>query len=105
MHKEAQLFRKHMDNKSFNVFLDERGKRFSSIEFSNFISQLQNRSTKQLNMIIGGAYGFEDNFLSKSDFRLSLSRMTLPHDLCRLVLLEQVYRAFTLLNNEKYHHN
>ncbi len=104
MHKEAQLFRKHMDNKSFNVLLDERGKRFSSTEFSNFISQWQNRSTKQLNMIIGGAYGFDEQLFPMSDFRLSLSKMTLPHDLCRLVLLEQVYRAYTILNNEKYHH-
>lgn len=100
---EAKLFERYLGSQSFNVCLDEHGKNLSSLEFANKIQQFQNRGITHMTMMIGGAYGFDKGILNQSDFKLSLSRMTLPHDLCRLILLEQVYRAFTILKNEKYH--
>ena len=100
---EGQLFAKQINNSAFTICLDEKGKEMSSIELAKFFSDLQNRSVKNVNLMIGGALGWSPDILKKSNFLLSLSRMTLPHDLCRLVLLEQVYRAFTIMKGEKYH--
>jgi 23S rRNA (pseudouridine1915-N3)-methyltransferase len=88
----------------FVVVLDEKGVQYSSLEFSEFISRSQIRGDiKTLTFVTGGAIGFSESFLSAADTILSLSKMTFPHQLCRLVLVEQLYRAYTIIAGESYH--
>lgn len=86
------------------VLLDERGEYFSSNDFAGWISDLQKQNSKSLAFIIGGAFGLDEAIIKKAHFKLSLSKMTLPHQLARIVLLEQLYRAFTILYRHPYHH-
>ncbi|HEU5363898.1 MAG TPA: 23S rRNA (pseudouridine(1915)-N(3))-methyltransferase RlmH [Hanamia sp.] len=86
------------------VALDERGKEWSSIELAKFIEINANKSTKNLIFIIGGAYGLHDDVLKRCNHKWSLSRLVFPHQLVRLILSEQLYRACTIIRNEKYHH-
>lgn len=83
--------------------LDEHGQEFSSKELAEFFRQHQNRGTRHLAFIIGGPYGLAPEVLERAVLKVSLSRLTLPHELCRLVALEQLYRAFTILQGEPYH--
>ena len=92
-----------IDKDNFNIILDGRGKELSSLEFATFMSQTLSRQNKDIAFFIGGAGGFDEEFLKKGNFVLSLSRFTFPHELARVILLEQIYRAFTIINNEKYH--
>ena len=92
-----------IDKDNFSIILDGRGKELSSLEFATFISQTLSRQNKDIAFFIGGADGFDEEFLKKGNFALSLSKLTFPHELARLILLEQIYRAFTIINNEKYH--
>ncbi|HMP88156.1 MAG TPA: 23S rRNA (pseudouridine(1915)-N(3))-methyltransferase RlmH, partial [Lacibacter sp.] len=84
--------------------LDERGKHISSEELAGFINQRSNESCKNIVFLIGGAYGLDPTVLERARFTWSLSRLVFPHQLVRLILAEQVYRACTILRNEKYHH-
>lgn len=86
------------------VALDERGREFSSEGLARFIQTRANSSNKNLVFLIGGAFGLDESLLQRADHRWSLSQLTLPHQLVRLVLAEQLYRACTILRNEKYHH-
>lgn len=99
---EENVFDK-LDKDNFNIILDGRGKELSSLEFATFISQTISRQNKDIAFFIGGADGFDEEFLKKGNFVLSLSKLTFPHELARVILLEQIYRAFTIINNEKYH--
>jgi len=99
---EALLFESKIKGKGLVVLLDENGKQYDSISLSKKIGQFQ-MNTSKLVFVIGGAYGFDPEFKKQADMRLSLSPMTLPHHLARLVFIEQLYRAFTILNNESYH--
>ena len=83
--------------------LDERGKTLSSPELAKVLKDLELRSTKRLVLILGGAYGLSDEIRRRGTL-LSLSKMTFPHELCRAVALEQLYRARTIQNGEPYHH-
>jgi 23S rRNA (pseudouridine1915-N3)-methyltransferase len=86
------------------VALDEKGAQYSSREFSRFISQYQVRGdVKIVTFVTGGATGFSETLLKHADTLLSLSKMTFPHQLCRIILLEQLYRAYTILAGEPYH--
>jgi 23S rRNA (pseudouridine1915-N3)-methyltransferase len=85
------------------VALDERGREFSSAEFARWFENEQNRGTKEIVFIIGGADGLSPEISRKADMILSLGRMTWTHDMCRVLLLEQVYRAFSILKNIPYH--
>ncbi len=87
------------------IALDENGKQWNSAELASFIQQKANESTKNLIFIIGGAYGLHENILSKCSYRWSLSKLVFPHQLVRLILAEQIYRACTIIRNEKYHHS
>ncbi len=87
------------------VALDENGKQWTSVELASFIQQKANESTKNLIFLIGGAYGLHEIILSKCSHRWSLSKLVFPHQLVRLILAEQVYRACTIIRNEKYHHS
>ena len=87
----------------FNVLLDQRGKMFTSEQFAQFINDKLVHYRKDIAFFIDGADGFSDAERKKADFLLSLSKMTLPHELARVFLLEQLYRAFTIIRGEKYH--
>lgn len=86
------------------VLLDERGKQYSSEGLAAFIQARANESTKTLVFLIGGAYGVDEAVQQKARFQWSLSQLVFPHQLVRLILAEQVYRACTIIRNEKYHH-
>ncbi len=86
------------------VLLDEKGKEHSSVEFAKFISQKQNASVKRLIFLIGGPFGFDEHVYSRANFKISLSQLTFSHQMVRLFFTEQLYRAFTILKGEKYHH-
>jgi len=85
------------------IALSETGKRYDSLAFSKLIDKLQITSGGKIEFLIGGPYGMDDQLLSDTDAVLSLSDLTFPHQLVRLILLEQIYRAFTILNNTSYH--
>jgi len=85
------------------VLLDSRGKQLSSEQFADFICDHQDRGTQTLLFAIGGSDGFSDQTRTRASFQLSLGKMTLPHELARVVLLEQLYRAFTILKGHPYH--
>lgn len=86
------------------VLLDERGTEMRSTEFALWLQKRMNSGVKRLVMIIGGPYGFSDEVYRRADSRLSLSRMTFSHQIVRAIFAEQIYRAFTILNHEPYHH-
>lgn len=87
------------------ITLDEKGKQWTSIELADFIQQKANESSKNLIFLIGGAYGIHDSIFKRSVFKWSLSKLVFPHQLVRLILTEQIYRACTIIRNEKYHHS
>lgn len=87
------------------VLLDERGKEFSSRGLATELQLQMNRGVKRLVFIIGGPYGFSEEIYKRCDARMSLSKLTFPHDLARVVFVEQLYRAFTILKGEPYHHD
>ena len=99
---KAQL--KNIVTGDYIILLDEKGKSLNSIEFSVFIQQKMNESRKCLVFIIGGAYGFTGEMYSKADYIISLSPMTFSHQIVRLVFMEQLYRAMTIIKGEPYHH-
>ena len=86
------------------VLLDERGEEMRSTEFADWLQKRLNSGRKRLVMVIGGPYGFSEAVYARADARLSLSRMTFSHQIVRAIFAEQIYRAFTILNNEPYHH-
>ncbi|MDR0790018.1 MAG: 23S rRNA (pseudouridine(1915)-N(3))-methyltransferase RlmH [Bacteroidales bacterium] len=85
------------------VLLDEQGTPYRSMEFADFLQKQMNQSLKMLIFVVGGAYGFSQEVYRQADAMLSLSKMTFSHQLIRILLLEQIYRAFTIINNEPYH--
>ncbi len=102
--KEFELMQKHLAPSDTLVLLDERGKEYRSIEFAKYLQTKMNQSTKNLVFICGGPYGFSEELLKKVTEKISLSRMTFSHQMVRVFLAEQIYRAFTILRNEPYHH-
>ncbi len=88
----------------FTVCLDERGKTCTSTELAALLGGWLEMAGKNPCFVLGGAYGLETDFVRQADFTLSLSKMTFPHELARVVFLEQIYRAFTILQGKKYHH-
>ena len=87
------------------VLLDERGREMTSREFSSYVEKKTINVPKQLWFIVGGPYGFSPAVYSRANERLSLSKMTFPHEMVRLFFVEQIYRAMTILRNEPYHHD
>ncbi len=86
------------------VLLDDKGKQYSSTEFARFMEKKSHSVPKRLVFVVGGPYGFSDDVYSRANEKLSLSKMTFTHQMVRLVFVEQLYRAMTILNNEPYHH-
>ena len=102
--KEGQLVLEWLKKDDFLVALDEHGKEMSSEQLSGFLQSRANERVKQLVFLIGGAYGLDEAVLKRANHRWSLSKLTFPHQLVRLILAEQLYRACSIGNNEKYHH-
>jgi len=86
------------------VLLDDKGKEYSSIQFSKHLQNQMNSGIKRLVLVVGGPYGFDPSVYAKAEGKLSMSRMTLSHQMIRIFIVEQVYRAFSILKNEPYHH-
>ena len=103
--KEGETILNWLGKDDCLVVLDERGKQFNSEGLAAFIQTRANESTKQLVFLIGGAYGIDEAVMKRADYTWSLSQLVFPHQLVRLILAEQVYRACTILRNEKYHHS
>jgi 23S rRNA (pseudouridine1915-N3)-methyltransferase len=102
--KESELILSLLQKDDYLIVLDENGKQFSSALLAKFIQTRANESAKSLVFLIGGAFGIDEIILNKANYKWSLSQLTFPHQLVRLLLAEQIYRACTILRNEKYHH-
>jgi 23S rRNA (pseudouridine1915-N3)-methyltransferase len=102
--QEGKMILEWLDKDTTLVALDEYGKEMDSEGLAAFLIKRGNMSTRKLVFLIGGAFGLDDAVLQRADLKWSLSRLTFPHQLVRLILSEQVYRAFTIIKNEKYHH-
>jgi len=102
--KEGELILKKVASTDVLVLLDENGKQFSSIEYANYLQKKMNSGIKQLVFVIGGPYGFSNTVYQKAQGKISLSKMTFSHQMIRLFIVEQIYRGFTILKNEPYHH-
>ena len=102
--KEVEKILSILKKNEFIILLDENGEHKSSVGFSKFIQKKLNSGMKTLTFVIGGPYGFSKEIKSMSNYQLSLSKMTFSHEMIRLFFTEQLYRAFSILKNEPYHH-
>ena len=102
--KEGELILKNIRPADDVILLDERGKEYSSVELARIIQDKISYAGKDIVFIIGGAYGFSDAVYQRSNSKLSLSRMTFSHQMVRAIFAEQIYRAFTIMRGESYHH-
>ena len=102
--REGDRLTKLLPKNARLILLDERGEQFSSPEFAAFLSRNRDGGTTELAFAIGGAYGFTDTFRAMAHKTIALSRMTFTHQMVRVFLLEQIYRGFTIINGEPYHH-
>ena len=102
--KEGQLILEKLIPTDQLILLDENGKEFNSFGFSDFLQKKMNSGIKTLVFVIGGPYGFSDEVYQKAQGKVALSQMTFSHQMVRLFVIEQIYRGFTILNNEPYHH-
>ena len=100
--EESNSIINKLDSNSYNILLDINGEFLDSVSFSNKLNNIL-IDNHNINFIIGGSYGVSDELKNKVNYRLSFSKMTFPHQLFRVVLLEQIYRAFKIINNEEYH--
>ncbi len=102
--KEGDLILSKLDKKDLVILLDEKGKVYSSKEFAEFIQNKTINSVKKLVFVVGGAFGFSDEVYQRANYKISLSKMTFSHLMIRLIFKEQLYRAYTILKGERYHH-
>ena len=102
--QEEELILKKLQTNHYLILLDEKGKQLNSIQWSQQFQQLMNQGTKTLVLLIGGAFGVTDNVRKQARQCWSLSSLVFPHQMVRLIVAEQVYRAFSILNNSPYHH-
>ena len=101
---ESENILKKVKNNDLLILLDEKGKNYNSREFANFV-KIKTQENKTIIFVIGGAFGFSNELYSKSNGSISLSNMTFSHQIIRLFFAEQLYRAFTILNNHPYHND
>ena len=102
--KEADLILKQLESNDEIILLDEKGKQFTSVGFSEFISKKMLSSIKRTVFVVGGPYGFSERVYNRANSMVSLSAMTFSHQMIRLIFVEQLYRAMTILKGEPYHH-
>ncbi len=103
--REGELFMKHLKPDDVVLLLDENGEHFSSRGFAELLQRRMNSGVKQLVLIIGGAFGFSNAMYARANGKISFSKMTYSHEMVRLLLVEQLYRAHTILKGESYHHD
>ncbi|MDZ4785792.1 MAG: 23S rRNA (pseudouridine(1915)-N(3))-methyltransferase RlmH [bacterium] len=103
MLKEADLILDRIKESAFLIALDERGENLSSEKFSEFLGNKMTAGISHFVFVIGGAFGLHEKIRKRANYIMSLSKMTFPHELARLFLIEQIYRAFSIQNNEPYH--
>jgi 23S rRNA (pseudouridine1915-N3)-methyltransferase len=103
--QEGERLRKVIDPGNFTIACDEKGKSHTSPEFADLFQAIANSGHSQIDFIIGGAYGLPEEIAKNANLKLSLSDMTFTHQMIRLLLVEQIYRAYTIINNIKYHHD
>lgn len=103
--KEADMLFERLQPGDVLILLDEKGKEFTSREFSTYLDNKIQTVNKRLVFLIGGPYGFSQRVYDSAQGKISLSKMTFSHQMVRLFLVEQIYRAFTILNNQPYHHD
>ncbi len=103
--KEGEFILSRLQPTDYVVLLDEEGDMMRSVEFAQYIEKKQNSVAKRIVFIVGGPFGFSELVKSRANDKISLSKMTFTHQMVRLIFLEQLYRAMTILNNEPYHHN
>ncbi len=101
--QEALAIKKAISDKNFVICLDERGKNPNSQEFAQIIKNIEENHSKNISFIIGGAFGLDKELIKSSDLVISLGKMTLPHMMARIILVEQIYRAFTINSGHPYH--
>ncbi len=101
---EGELIIQNFQPGDHITLLDEKGKEFSSVKFSNYIEKKSISGLKRIVFVIGGPYGFSNEVYEKSNDKIALSQMTFSHQMVRLIITEQIYRAMTILRNEPYHH-
>ena len=102
--KEGELILSKVETADYLVLLDEKGKEFNSVGYSQFLQKQLNSGVKRVTFVVGGAYGFSETVYSRSNQKIALSKMTFSHQMVRLIFKEQLYRGFTILKNEPYHH-
>jgi Uncharacterized conserved protein len=102
--KEGELILKNIRSEDYIVLLDEKGKEFTSLQFAQYIEKKMHSVSKRLVFIIGGAYGFSPAVYQAAHEKIALSKMTFSHQIIRVIFIEQLYRALSILNNEPYHH-
>jgi len=102
--KEAELILKQVSNPDTVILLDEKGKKYTSVSFANYLNKQMIGSVQHLVFIIGGPYGFDESIYTRANGSMSLSDMTFSHQMVRLFFAEQLYRAFSILKGEPYHH-
>ncbi len=101
--REGELILKKIEKQDYTILLDENGKTFNSVGFAGFVQKQMNTGVKNLNFVVGGAYGFSPKIYAQANARISLSKMTFSHQVIRIIFMEQLYRAMTILRNEPYH--
>jgi len=102
--KEGELIMKQISNLDTVILMDEKGKKYTSVQFSEYLNKQMIGSVQQLTFIIGGPYGFDESVYKRANGSISLSDMTFSHQMVRLFFVEQLYRAFSILKGEPYHH-
>ncbi len=101
---EGEALMRQIASGDFVALLDERGEQYRSVELATWLQKRMLGGTRRLVLVVGGPYGFSDEMYARADCRLSLSKLTFSHQIVRVLLAEQLYRAFTILRNEPYHH-
>ncbi|MBK8808153.1 MAG: 23S rRNA (pseudouridine(1915)-N(3))-methyltransferase RlmH [Bacteroidales bacterium] len=102
--KEGELILSKIDKTKFLILLDEKGKEYSSEQFSVFLETKMIAASPDIIFLIGGAYGFSQKVYERANFKIALSKMTFSHQMVRLIFIEQLYRALTIMRGEPYHH-
>ena len=102
--KEGNLILDSLKKSDYIILLDDKGLALTSIEFSEFLNKKIVSSTNELVFIVGGAFGFSESLYKRASIKLRLSKMTFSHQMVRMIFKEQLYRAFTIIKGEKYHH-
>ena len=101
---EGEAIMKLITEGDYVVLMDERGQQYTSMEYAQWLQKRMLSGVKRLALVIGGPYGFSDEVYARANQKISLSKMTFSHQIVRAIFAEQLYRAFTILNNEPYHH-